>query len=104
MLPVLRGATLDADDLLRRDVIQRLMCDFVLDCAAIEDAHHVRFGEYFASEMEALHLLAADGLVELASGTIRVTARGRLLVRTVAMAFDRNLREQRERARYSRVI
>ena len=104
MLPVLRGTTLDADDLLRRDVIQRLMCDFVLDCAAIEDAHQVRFGEYFASEMEALHLLAADGLVELASGTIRVTARGRLLVRTVAMVFDRYLREQRERARYSRVI
>jgi oxygen-independent coproporphyrinogen-3 oxidase len=104
MLPVLRGASLGADDLLRRDVIQRLMCDFVLDCAAIEDAHHVRFGEYFASELEALHLLAADGLVELGSGTIRVTSRGRLLVRTVAMAFDRYLREQRERARYSRVI
>jgi oxygen-independent coproporphyrinogen-3 oxidase len=104
VLPVLRGATLDADDRLRREVIQRLMCDFTLDCGAISAAHHVAFNEYFAPELEALRALAADGLVELQSGAIRVTPRGRLLVRSIAMTFDRHLREQRERARYSRII
>jgi oxygen-independent coproporphyrinogen-3 oxidase len=104
MLPVLRGATLDADDLLRRDVIQRLMCDFALDSDAIEAAYNIQFGEYFGPEVEALRILAADGLVELFPARIQVTRRGRLLVRTVAMVFDRYLREQRERARYSRVI
>jgi oxygen-independent coproporphyrinogen-3 oxidase len=104
MLPIMRGATLDVDDVVRRDVIQRLMCDFALDCAAIESAHGIRFSEYFGAEHEALEGLAADGLVELAQDAIRVTPRGRLLVRTVAMVFDRYLREQRERSRYSRVI
>ena len=104
VLPVLRGATLDDDDLLRRDVIQRLMCDFALDCDAIEAAYRVEFGEYFGPELEALRPLASDGLVELFPARIQVTRRGRLLVRTVAMVFDRHLREQRERARYSRVI
>jgi oxygen-independent coproporphyrinogen-3 oxidase len=104
VLPTLRGATLDADDLLRREVIQRLMCDFALDFGAIEAAHGIRFGEYFGPERAALEGLATDGLVELPAGGIRVTPRGRLLVRAVAMVFDRYLREQRERARYSRVI
>jgi oxygen-independent coproporphyrinogen-3 oxidase len=103
-LPVLRGVQLDADDLLRREVIQRLMCDFDLEFAAIEAKHGIRFAEYFAPDLAALAPLAADGLVEVSAERIAVTPRGRLLVRTVAMQFDRYLREARERARYSRVI
>jgi oxygen-independent coproporphyrinogen-3 oxidase len=48
--------------------------------------------------------LADDGLVEIALDAITVTPLGRLLVRSVAMVFDRYLREQREAARYSRII
>jgi oxygen-independent coproporphyrinogen-3 oxidase len=103
-LPVLRGVLLGTDDLLRRAVIQRLMCDFALDYAALGGAHGIDFARYFAQELADLVPLADDGLVELAPGHLRVTPRGRLLVRTVAMAFDRHLRESRERARYSRVI
>jgi oxygen-independent coproporphyrinogen III oxidase len=103
-LPVLRGIALDADDLLRRDVIQRLMCEFRLDYRAIERTHGIRFGERFATELAALAPLAADGLVELRADRMNVTPRGRMLVRTVAMVFDRHLREARERASYSRVI
>jgi len=44
------------------------------------------------------------GLVELEKGSITVTPRGRLLVRNVAMVFDRYLRQDRERRSYSRVI
>ena len=103
-LPVLRGIELDADDLLRRDVIQRLMCDFDLDFAAVEAKHGIRFAEYFAPDLAAIAPLAADGLAEVDAQGIRVTPRGRLLVRTVAMQFDRYLREKQEGARYSRVI
>jgi oxygen-independent coproporphyrinogen-3 oxidase len=103
-LPVLRGAQLDADDLLRRDVIQKLMCDFELDRRSIEAAHGIGFDDYFADELDALSRLASDGLVEIGERRIQVTARGRLLVRTVAMTFDRHLREQNSRALYSRVI
>jgi oxygen-independent coproporphyrinogen III oxidase len=103
-LPVLRGVILDADDLLRRDVIQKVMCNFELDFREIEAAHGIRFAEYFAPDLAALAPLAADGLAEVGTDRITVTPRGRLLVRTVAMQFDRYLREARERARYSRVI
>jgi oxygen-independent coproporphyrinogen-3 oxidase len=103
-LPVMRGVALTDHDVLRREVIQRLMCDFALDYAAIGRIHGVQFAQYFAQELAALAPLADDGLVVLAPDGLVVTPRGRLLVRTVAMAFDRHLREARERARYSRVI
>jgi len=103
-LPCFRGWQLSADDVLRRDVIQELMCGFATSFQRIEQRHDIAFDDYFATELEALKPLADDGLIELGPDAIAVTARGRLLVRTVAMVFDRHLREQRERARYSRVI
>ena len=80
------------------------MCDFDIDFAAAEARHGINFADYFAPEFAALRPLAADGLVELSERSLRITPRGRLLVRTVAMQFDRYLREARERAQYSRVI
>ena len=104
VLPCFRGVELDADDLVRRQVIGALMCGSAVDFRAIRAARGVEFTEYFATELDALAPLAADGLVEIGADSIVVAPRGRLLMRTVAMVFDRHLREQRERARYSRVI
>ena len=103
-LPCFRGWQLSADDLLRREVIQALMCQFSVSFKQVEDANAIAFHEYFATELGALKPLAEDGLIEIASDAITVTPRGRLLVRSVAMVFDRYLLEQREHARYSRVI
>jgi oxygen-independent coproporphyrinogen-3 oxidase len=103
-LPVMRGVELSDDDLVRRDAIQRLMCDFELDFASFGAKHGIRFGEYFAPEIAAMAPLADDGLVVLDDERVAVTPRGRLLVRIVAMHFDRYLREARERAKYSKVI
>ena len=80
------------------------MCDFELSIPELEARHGVVFDRAFATELVALGPLAADGLVEMSPQRIRVTDRGRLLVRTVAMVFDRHLREARAAARYSRVI
>jgi len=103
-LPVMRGVTLTADDLLRRDVIQKLMCEFRLDFDAIGRKHGIRFAETFAPELGSLDAMVEDGLVVLSNGALEVTPRGRMLVRNIAMVFDRYLREARERAGYSRVI
>jgi len=104
MLPVVRGYTLDDDDLLRRDVIMALMCQGRVEFERIEKAHVVRFGAHFASELERLRVMARSGLVELDDQGIRVTAAGWFLVRAVAMVFDRHLCEAQERRGFSRVI
>jgi len=44
-LPVMRGVELDADDLIRRDVIQKLMCNFELDFAALGAQYGIAFAD-----------------------------------------------------------
>ena len=87
-LPVARGIALDADDVVRRAAISQLMCHGVLDMRAFGERHGIVFADYFAKELERLRQLEADGLVELGPETLRVTSRGRLLLRNVAMCFD----------------
>jgi oxygen-independent coproporphyrinogen-3 oxidase len=103
-LPVLRGVELTPDDLARRAVIQALMCHFRVSIESIELSYLVDFNRHFAAEMHMLKKLADEGLVELQPDWIVVTPKGRLLVRAIAMLFDRYLREARERASYSKVI
>jgi oxygen-independent coproporphyrinogen-3 oxidase len=103
-LPVLRGIELRPDDLVRRAVIQALACQFVVSKEAISLAYMVEFDKYFATELADLARLEADGLVELDDEWIHVTARGRLLVRSVCMVFDRYFRAAEKRAQYSRVM
>jgi oxygen-independent coproporphyrinogen-3 oxidase len=99
-----RGIELNADDLVRRAVIQALACHFELAKESISIGHLVDFDRYFATELAELAALEDDGLVELDAEWIRVTPRGRLLVRRVCMVFDRYLREAARRAAYSRVM
>ena len=103
-LPVVRGLALDADDLLRRDVIMAIMCQGRLDFAAIERSHGVDVAGRFAAELAELEPLADAGLVERDAGAIRVTTAGWYVVRAVAMVFDRYLLGDRARDRFSRIL
>lgn len=103
-LPVLRGIELTADDLLRRAIIQALMCHFELSIESIQIAHLIDFKTYFAEELADLREMEKAGLLKIDDDWITVLPAGRLLVRGIAMVFDRYLRADRERARYSKVI
>ena len=107
-LPIWRGMALDADDVLRSHLIQQLMCQGEIDITAIEDRHDIEFTSYFAESLHQLSTLAVDGLVEIEPGRIVATSRGRLLLRIIAMCFDRYLNPATPlasaRPRYSRVI
>ncbi len=102
-LAVFRGIALSDDDRLRRDVIVALICHFALDVPAIEQAHGIVFGVYFAAELRALAALATDGLVRVDARRIAVLPPGRFLIRNICMVFDRYLSE-RQGQRFSRVI
>jgi oxygen-independent coproporphyrinogen-3 oxidase len=103
-LPILRGVELTPDDLLRRDVIHALMCNGIAEFAVFEGRYGIRFGTYFRHELAALAPLARDGLVTLEAGSIRVTPKGRFLLRPIAMAFDAYLSTRQTEQRYSKVI
>jgi len=103
-LPLQRGIRLEMDDLLRRAIIQKLMCQFELSVAAIEQAFPIVFGDYFAAELAALRALQADGLVLVDDAWISVTPKGRLLIRNLCMVFDRYLGQHADGPRFSRTI
>ncbi|TWC21256.1 MULTISPECIES: oxygen-independent coproporphyrinogen III oxidase [unclassified Pseudomonas] len=102
-LAISRGLLCNADDRLRRAVIQQLICHFNLAFAEIEQAFNINFQGYFAALWPQLQAMAEDGLIELVNTHIKVLPAGRLLVRSVCMVFDAYL-EQQNRQRFSRVI
>ncbi|MEC9483372.1 MAG: oxygen-independent coproporphyrinogen III oxidase [Halomonas sp.] len=96
-LPVWRGFELGADDLLRQDVIRRLMSEGQVRFADIERRHRIVFRNYFAPELAALRAMADDGLVEFQRGALTLTPAGRLLMNRIAMVFDSSLNELQPR-------
>jgi oxygen-independent coproporphyrinogen-3 oxidase len=103
-LPTLRGLRLDQDDLLRRELIGELMCQFALDTEQFAQDHGIIFTNYFKPELEELKGLEQAGLLEWHGSRMVVPIKGRLLARRVAMTFDRHLRESQARGTYSKVL
>jgi oxygen-independent coproporphyrinogen-3 oxidase len=104
-LPVMRGLALNEDDVIRADAIAHLMCNGHLDIAAFEARHSLDFQAYFAATLRNLRKLARDDLVQITPQSLLVSARGRYLLRHVAMCFDAYLAHEATPAvRYSRAL
>ncbi|MEO6226452.1 MAG: oxygen-independent coproporphyrinogen III oxidase [Thermomonas sp.] len=105
-LPVFRGMRLDEDDQLRADLIQQLMCQGEIPMRALERRYGIDFNAYFADALAKLQPLVDDGLARIETDRITVTSRGRLLLRNIAMCFDRYLNQPVTDAqpRFSRAI
>ena len=99
-LPVVRGFELDADDRLRAEVIERLMCDLAVDLDAVCGRHGVG-AETFADDIDRLAPLISDGVCGLDGKVVAVTEAGRPLVRLVAATFDAYLGQG---GRHSRAV
>jgi oxygen-independent coproporphyrinogen-3 oxidase len=86
-LPVARGVAITDEDRFRGEIIERLMCDFEVDVAEI-CARHSRPVSDLSTAFARLEDLERDGLVRHDCARVMVTARGRVLVRSVCAAFD----------------
>ncbi|MBI1937899.1 MAG: oxygen-independent coproporphyrinogen III oxidase [Ignavibacteriales bacterium] len=102
--PVERGIYLTDDDVLRRHVITKIMCDFELDFETVEKKFSIEFEKYFSKGLEGMDDFLADGLVELKNRKLVVTQMGRLLIRNIAMNFDWYIEQKVDRAKYSRTV
>lgn len=90
-LPVERGLRLSDEDVRRRTIIMRLMCDRKLDFASLSKSLGLDFVATYAGEIASLADLEADGLVTRTSHAVAVTRAGVPLLRVVAMRFDSRL-------------
>jgi oxygen-independent coproporphyrinogen-3 oxidase len=103
-LPISRGIEVDADDLLRADVISQLMCYDRLVFSEFNSLHGINFVHYFRDEVSNLQPLEDDGLVSVDDQEISITPKGRLLLRSIAMVFDRYLGQDLHDGRFSKAI
>ena len=93
-IATMRGYHLSTDDLLRREVISRLLCHTVIVKDEISKQFGIDFDEYFAPELERLKQPQADGLVVINGREIRTAWLGRIFIRNLAMVFDPYLEKQ----------
>jgi oxygen-independent coproporphyrinogen-3 oxidase len=104
-IPVERGASVSADDVMRRFVINRVMCLLRLDLREVEQ----KFGpqaraDIAASLRKGVDELVQDGLVTFDGEVLRVLPLGQLLVRNVAMLFDAYLDKEGGKKQFSRTV
>jgi oxygen-independent coproporphyrinogen-3 oxidase len=99
-----KGIALNQDDLIRRELIKRLICNFQLNFSDLEQLFGIDFQSYFAEDLQLLQPFVEDGLVELSEQGIQVSNKGRLLIRNICMCFDVYFRNQARRQQFSRVI
>jgi oxygen-independent coproporphyrinogen III oxidase len=103
-LAPMRGAWMTAEDLLRRDVIYRLMCHGKLAKRAVSADHGIDFERHFAIELVELDRDRADGLVRLDGDQIELTPMGVLFMRNVARRFDAYLRQKSGASTFSKSV
>ncbi|MCX8134332.1 MAG: oxygen-independent coproporphyrinogen III oxidase [Roseococcus sp.] len=83
-LPVARGIALTAEDAIRREAIERVMCDLALDLDTLPAAA-------LATALPGLQALERDGLLRIAGAWLTVPDEARPFLRHVAACFDARL-------------
>jgi len=96
--------SLNGDDCLRADLIQKLMCQGEISAPSLERRYAIAFRGYFRDDLERLQPLIDDGLVRIEAGRIVATSQGRLLLRNIAMCFDRYLAHPGVPEKFSRAV
>ena len=101
-LPVIKGVTLSEEDVLRRHVIQQLICNLHLDFDQVGGQFNISFKDHFRTELDLLNNMAEDGLLDINSQGISVEPSGRLLIRAICKVFDQYRVKQAKT--FSRII
>ena len=86
--PVQRGRILTGEDIVRRGLIEKLMCSFDLD---MNDLGDIRYDSGGLNELEQ------DEIIRFDHGRLRVTGRGKPFTRIVASCFDPYFQQEENR-------
>ena len=101
-LPIEKGYILTEEDVIRRNVIMRLMCDLEIDFKNMGRSLNLDFTTHFEKELSNLDEFQQDELIKLDTNRLTVTDKGRLFIRNIAMTFDAYLGEGE--GRFSKTI
>lgn len=102
VLPIESGYALNKDELIRRDIIMRLLCDLFVDMEAFSSQWEINFPAYFVDALAQWEQFEQQGLVQVQGNRLCITEQGRLVSRALVMPFDVTSKSQINR--YSRII
>ena len=91
-LPVKKGYTLNIDDMIRRTVIDTIICTHSLDFFEIEKKLGIDFKKYFKREFNLLNQFIQEGIIDMNNNSINITPLGRIFIRNVCSVFDKFLK------------
>ena len=105
-LAISKGVILRDEDVLRREIIQSILCQRRLEIAALEKKYTLVFVDYFAQIIPSLLEMQTDNLLVLSSDELLVTSKGYAFMRNICMLFDEYVigHLQSRKVRYSRTL
>jgi len=89
--PIIKGYKMDNDDIIRREVIDSLMCNCYLDFSKIENKFGIKFDDYFKKELEMLKAFSDDKIIDIKDRILVITDLGRVFLPPVCSVFDKFL-------------
>ena len=99
---------INQDDKIRREVITELLCHSHIQFDDLDQKYDINSRDYLSSSINELKPMLADELVMVDDVGVRISDRGRLVVRNACMAFDHYLQRnellKQERQRFSSAI
>lgn len=104
LFPLEKSYCLDRDDIIRKWVIQQLMCSFELNYDKFNTLFDLSFRDYFKLELERLEDFYKDKLIIQKKDSLVVTESGKLLIRNICMIFDRYITENQSARQFSKTI
>jgi oxygen-independent coproporphyrinogen-3 oxidase len=99
-LPVARGYALCGEDLVRRAVIENLLCALSVDLDAVAEAHGYGRG-HFAPELARCRQLVDEGLARIEGSRLLVPDEARAALRVIAAQFDQHLAPEAGQRRHA---
>ncbi|HHJ16245.1 MAG TPA: hypothetical protein ENJ80_06050 [Gammaproteobacteria bacterium] len=87
-LPIVRGIELEADDVLRREIMVMILAGSCIHIAAIEAKWGIRFNRFFAAEVEQLRVLERNHWLDWQHDDIHILVRSREELAEICHVFD----------------
>ena len=86
---IYRSHELSKDDIIRKDVIQKIRNYFQVDIKQIEAEYGISFKDYFSKETEDLKIFEKDGILDVINGVVKLNDFGRQFTNIVCRSFDK---------------
>jgi oxygen-independent coproporphyrinogen-3 oxidase len=103
--PTHLGYRMNQDDIIRKNVILKLMCDLELDKTQVENQFDITFDDYFSESITDLEPFVNEGIVVNSKEKILIQGMGRLVLRNIAMCFDAYIKKMvKEKPIFSRTV